>query len=245
MKKRKVVGTVIVSLFALLLIAAACFFRFSSTGYRISVPYRHSFIEIDDNIYINRDNSGSKDEFIALINVAKKRNTDFWGELQSEPIIILCDDKELLDRLGGDHDTLTIFFPAKQSYISISDEYCDIDVLAHEITHAELHCRLSAGTVNKIPSWFDEGLATQNDCREQYDLNAWNKKTDNGRNTIALEDMDEPTEFYAGTAEDRRFRYLNAKHEVADWIELHGREGLLDLISKLNNGIDFHVAYGK
>jgi hypothetical protein len=31
------------------------------------------------------------------------------------------------------------------------------------------------------------------------------------KNVIAPEDMDTPAEFYAGEAEDRRFRYLNAK----------------------------------
>ncbi len=245
MKKRQVIRTIVISLPVLLLIAIVCFFQFISTGYRISVPYRHSFIEIADNVYMNRDFNGDKDELITLISDAKKRNADFWGELQSDPVIIFCDNKKLLSRLGGDHDTLTVFFPSKQSYISVSDEYCNIDILAHEMTHAELHCRLSAKALDKIPSWFDEGLATQNDYREQYSLDEWIKQTDNGKNTVALKDMDEPSEFYAGTADDRRFRYLNAKHEVSEWMDVHKQEGLLKLIDKLNDGEDFKNAYGR
>lgn len=244
MKKRQVIKTIVVSLLVLLLITIIYFFQFISTGYRISVPYRHSFIEIDDNVYMNRDFSGNKDELITLISDAKKRDTDFWRELQSNPVIIFCDNKKLLSRLGGDHDTLTVFFPAKQSYISISHEYCNIDILAHEMTHAELHCRLSAKALDKIPSWFDEGLAVQNDYREQYGLDAWIKQTDNGKNAVTLEDMDEPSEFYAGTADDRRFRYLNAKHEVSEWMEVHKQQGLLELLDKLNDDEDFNTAYG-
>ena len=57
--------------------------------------------------------------------------------------------------------------------------------------------------------------------------------------------MDTPSEFYAGEAEDRRFRYLNAKHELAVWMAAHGRRGLLELLEELNAGAEFHAAYGR
>lgn len=243
-KKRQVIRTAAVLIIVLLTAAVLCFFRFTAAGYRISVPYSHSFTEIADNVYMNRDFSGNIGEVTAIIGNAEDRVSDFWGELQSRPVIIVCDNEKLLSRLGGDHDTQTLFFPSKQSYISVSDEYCNIDVLAHEMTHAELHCRLTAGALRNIPSWFDEGLALQNDHREQYSPQTWTVQTDNGKNTVALEDMDEPSEFYAGTAEDRRFRYLNAKHEVSGWLDINKRQGLSELIGKLNDGEDFHAAYG-
>lgn len=243
MKKRKILKALIIILPLILIIAGICFFQFSPTGYRMSIPYRHSFTEIDDNIYVNRDYLSCKDELNALVSEAKKRDTDFWGEMKSNPVIILCNDEKLISQLGGDHDTSTLLFPVKQSYISISDEYFNIDILAHEMTHAELHYRLSADVLGNIPTWFDEGIATQNDYREQYDLSTWNEKTDNGKNTVALEDMDEPSEFYAGTTDDRRFRYLNAKHEVNEWLKINNQQGLLDLIDSLNNGTDFYTAY--
>ena len=48
-----------------------------------------------------------------------------------------------------------------------------------------------------------------------------------------------PAEFYAGTSDDRRFRYVNAKHEVSEWMEIHGQNGLLELFDNLNDGEDF------
>ena len=57
--------------------------------------------------------------------------------------------------------------------------------------------------------------------------------------------MDTSAEFYAGEASDRRFRYLNAKHELSEWMAAHGQQGLLELIEKLNDGEDFGTAYGR
>ena len=104
---------------------------------------------------------------------------------------------------------------------------------------------MNMNALKRIPTWFDEGLATQNDYREQYGLEAWIEQTDNGKNALPLEDMDTGSEFYAGTVEDRRFRYLNAKHEVGIWMDTHQQKGLLALFDKLNNGEDFDIAYSK
>ena len=36
---------------------------------------------------------------------------------------------------------------------------------------------------------------------------------------------------------------MNAKHEVSKWLETHKRQGLMELINKLNNGEAFLIAY--
>ena len=214
----------------------------------MSVPYRSSFEKVSDHIYANKNYSGNIKEAIQLMEEALERDRAFFGELQctetTKTIVIICDDDKLLSKLGGDHDTKTSFDP-KKNYISVSDEYLNIDIIAHELTHAELHTRLNMNALKRIPTWFDEGLATQNDYREQYGLEAWIEQTDNGKNALPLEDMDTGSEFYAGTVEDRRFRYLNAKHEVGIWMDTHQQKGLLELFDKLNNGEDFDIAYSK
>ena len=214
----------------------------------MSVPYRSSFEKVSDHIYANKNYSGNIKEAIQLTEEALERDRAFFGELQctetTKTIVIICDDDKLLSKLGGDHDTKTSFDP-KKNYISVSDEYLNIDIIAHELTHAELHTRLNMNALKRIPTWFDEGLATQNDYREQYGLEAWIEQTDNGKNALPLEDMDTGSEFYAGTVEDRRFRYLNAKHEVGIWMDTHQQKGLLELFDKLNNGEAFDIAYSK
>ena len=244
-KKKKIILCCCISLILLLLLAAVCFFQFTPLGYRMTVPYRSSFEKAADHIYVNKNYSGDIKEAIQLTEEALERDRAFFGELQctetNTTFIIICDDDKLLSKLGGDHDTQTSY--AKKNYISVSDEYLNIDIIAHEFTHAELHTRLNMKALKSIPTWFDEGLATQNDYRKQYGLDAWIEQTDNGKNTVPLEDMDTGSEFYADPVEDRRFYYLNAKHEVSEWMEIHGQKGLLELFDNLNNGEDFNAAY--
>ena len=246
-KKGKMILSVIFSLILLIVAAAVWFLEFNPTGYRMSVSHRASFEKISDNVYVNRNYAGSRDEIIYLIDEAKLRAADFYGSLTcpDHTVIIICDDEKLLAKLGGDHDTHHItLFPVKRSYVSVSTEYLTVDVLAHELTHAELYERLSGKAFRRVPTWFNEGIALQNDYREQYGPEAWAEQTDNGKNIVAHEDMDTAAEFYSGTKEDRRFRYLNAKHDVAEWLEKHGLQGFMALLDRLNGGEDFSAAYG-
>lgn len=243
--KKKIIICCCISLILLLLLAAVWFFQFTPLGYRMSVPYRISFEKAADNIYVNKNYSGNIKEAIRLTEDALERDRAFFGELQctDTTIIIFCDDDKLLAKLGGEKDTITSNL--KKNYISVSDEYINIDIIAHEFTHAEMHTRLNTNALKGIPTWFDEGLATQNDYREQYSSEKWAEQTNNGKNALPLEEMDTGSEFYAGTVEDRRFRYLNAKHDVSVWLETHQQKGLLELFDKLNNGEDFDTAYFK
>ena len=222
-------------------------FQFTQFGYLTTVPYRSAFTEIASHVYINRNYAGDQQELFEMIEQAKDRVRTFFGDLhfQDETIFIICDDGKLTRKLGEDHGTVTVSFPVEANYICISDEYLELDILAHEITHAELRSRLSAKAQKAIPTWFDEGLALQNDYRESYSEAQWIAQTDNGKNTVAHEDMDTPAEFYAGEAADRRFRYLNAKHELDVWMKAHSQHGLLELLEKLNAGADFNTAYGR
>ena len=246
-KEKKVALSVIFSLILLIVAAVVWFFAFNPTGYRMSVSHRASFEKISDNVYINRNYTGSRDAITQLIDEAKSRVADFFGSLtcQDYTVMIICDDEKLLAKLGGDHDTHhATLFPVKRSYVSVSTEYLTGDVLAHEVTHAELYERLSGKAFRRLPTWFNEGIALQNDYREQYGPEAWAEQTDNGKNIVAHEDMDTAAEFYSGTKEDRRFRYLNAKHDIAEWLEKHGLQGFMALIDSLNGGEDFSAAYG-
>ena len=232
------IPTVLVAVVVLLL-------QFTRYGYLMTLQYRSAFVEIDEHVYINKDYAGDRQELMEMIGQAKDRVNNFFGGLsfQDNTIFIIYDDENLRRKIGEDHAAIIFSFPSEIRYICVSDEYLELDILAHEITHAELHARLSAEAQKTIPTWFDEGLAMQNDYRERYSEAQWTQQTNNGENAVALEDMDTPSEFYAGEAEDRRFRYLNAKHELDVWMTAHGQHGLLELLDRLNGGADFTTAY--
>ena len=243
-KKKRVL--LFITILLILAAVVVAMLQFTQFGYLKTVPYRSAFTEIAPHVYINRNYAGDRQDLLGMIEQAKDRVRKFFGDVrfQDETTFIICDDEKLTRRLGEDHGTVIISFPTEAYYICISDEYLELDILAHEITHAELRSRLSAEAQKAIPTWFDEGLALQNDYRERYSETQWIAQTDNGKNTVALEDMDTPAEFYAGEAEDRRFRYLNAKHELDVWMTAHGQHGLLELLDRLNGGADFNTAYG-
>ena len=222
-------------------------FQFTQSGYLMTVPYRSAFTEIEEHVYINKNYGGDKQKLIELIEQAEDRVYEFFGgvSFQDDTIFIIYDDEKLMRKIGEDHATVIVNFPSETRYICVSDEYLGLDILAHEITHAELHAHLSVEAQKKIPTWFDEGLALQNDYRESYSEAQWALQTNNGENAVALEDMDTPSEFYAGKTEERRFRYLNAKHELNVWMTSHGQQVLLELLEKLNDGADFNTAYGR
>ena len=242
-KKRVLLFITILLILAAVVVAV---FQFTQFGYLTTVPYRSAFTEIASQVYINREYAGDQQELLEMIEQAKDRVRTFFGDVrfQDKTIFIICDDEKLTRKLGEDHAAIIFNFPSEVRYICVSDEYLELDILAHEITHAELHTRLSAEAQKRIPTWFDEGIAMQNDYRERYSEAQWVEQTDNGKNAVALEDMDTPAEFYAGEAENRRFRYLNAKHELDVWMTSHGQQGLLKLLEKLNDGANFNTTYG-
>ena len=168
---------------------------------------------------------------------AEDRDREFYGELtyENETTIIINDNEKIQKKLGGGKDTFTYNLPERHDYISLSRENFNLDIVAHEITHAELHARLKHEVRMAMPVWFDEGIATQNDYREKYSAERWSEKTDNGKNLVPLNEMDESSEFYCKDDDERQFHYILAKHEVRKWMETNKREGLMDLIDRLNN----------
>ena len=118
-KEKKCILFIFFSLILLIISAAVWFFQFNPIGYRMSVPYRDSFEKISDNVYVNKYYTGNRDEIAALIYEAKARDAFFFGSLTclDNTTIIICDDEKLLAKLGGDHDTQTVLFPVKKSYI--------------------------------------------------------------------------------------------------------------------------------
>ena len=245
-KRKTIILTIILAVLVLLLAAAVYVFQFSGE-YRMTVPYRPNFEEIAPHIYMNKGNAMSREEALAVFEEAKARDTAFFGEMHclDDVTIILCDDARISKKIGT-KDTNTYLFPQKKDYICISNEYLNVDIVAHELTHAELHSHFTTGDAQRrMPSWFDEGIATQNDYREQYSAENWAEQTDNGKNATPLADMDTPAEFYAGEAEDRRFRYMCAKHEIAVWLENHSVEELLAVADGVNSGEDFDTLYFK
>ncbi|MBP5362448.1 MAG: hypothetical protein J6Y71_05420 [Ruminococcus sp.] len=245
-KTKKIIIAVVLTLILLLMGGAVYYFQFTGDGYLQSIPYRHGFQEIELNVYMNRENSLAPEEVTTITKQARDRVTEFFGEMRclDSVTIIICDDEKISKKIG-DKTTKTLAFPEKKDYISLSNEYCNVDVLAHEMTHAELHSHLSVDAQRNLPVWFDEGTATQNDYREKYSSENWAIKTDNGKNATPLDDMDTYKEFQCSDEQERQYHYICAKHELKEWIDSNSVQELIELVDNYNAGEDFYTLYCK
>lgn len=103
-----------------------------------------------------------------------------------------------------------------------------------KLDHAEFLARIGYWNRDKIPNWFDEGLAVQFDDR--YVETEWQTRTDNGRLAPDLDQMEI-------IKHNDWLGYATAKHEVRSWLDAVGQEGFWMLLQSIRNGDDFQETY--
>ena len=72
-KKKNIISYCIILLILLMLLSAVYYFQFTGLGYRISVPYRSSFENVSDGIYVNKNYAGNITDAIKLTEDALDR----------------------------------------------------------------------------------------------------------------------------------------------------------------------------
>jgi hypothetical protein len=221
------------------------FFGFTSVGYFVTIQFR-GYDEIRDKVYVDAGFPISNTEILSVLSEAEVRLNDFWGDVKSRPTIIISGNKNKLAKMGLKTSPALTTRIGTHSFVVVSSDGMNIDVMAHELTHAELYARLYAGKfplTPLVPSWFDEGVALQNDYREKYNEEEWKKETDNGKNIVDLSEIDTLPKFHAGDENERRYRYIISKHELSGWLDKHGIEGLISLVDGVNVGKAFNDLY--
>jgi len=123
----------------------------------------------------------------------------------------------------------------------VSGQGIDLDIIAHEISHAEFYERI--GFYNwsfKIPRWFDEGLAMQNDYRNYYSEDTLKVRSDNYRKLPGIKNFKAAGQFYEGSNEQVMLNFMTARHEIKNW---YSKQKLEKLITDLNSGKSFEEAF--
>lgn len=243
-RKHILIGIILI----FLILLAFYFIGFTGIGYMSTIQFR-GFTQIQDNVYIDQSYQKDSAEILSIIDEAKARVSDFWGEPEGKPTIIISGNQKKLAKLGWTGNpalTTTFVLGGAHSYVVVSPNGLNVDVAAHELTHAELHERLYKTKMFPsalVPIWFDEGVAMQNDYREKYNEDAWMVATDNGANITNFADLETAGQFFNKDNEIRSYNYIISRHEVNHWIERHGIEELITLINNVNAGKDFNGLY--
>jgi len=117
----------------------------------------------------------------------------------------------------------------------IGPEGRNVDVVAHEMLHGELHHRV--GWLQRwlqIPVWFDEGVAMQVDYRSRYDL-----PVEQIPSAASVRELTTFSKFQSGAVVSN---YARAKYVVASWLARIGEKSLYQRLERMRNGQSFEEA---
>jgi hypothetical protein len=238
--KKIIIRAFFVLLILIPVAALAHFIIFPQQSRSILIDY--SGFKKDGRLYFNTATPQNKtDSLKALIELANTRVANFWGEKKSDPKIIYCNKAVEFIRYSSAPAAPAITYLKLGSYIVLSADAVDLDIIAHEISHAEFYERVGFYTWSyKIPAWFKHGLAMQNDYRSYYSEDTLKIRSANFTSLPDIKSFKKDDEFYAGTHEQVMLNYMTAKHEFKNW---YTKEKLVTLIKDLNSGKSFKVAF--
>ena len=240
--KKIIRRTVFVFVIVIPISAFAHFIFFPQQTRSILIDY--SDFKKDGTLYFNINTPRNKVETAkSLIELASNRVAVFWGQKTCNPKYIYCEKVEDFKKFGSLYPVPALTHIKLGSYIVISNQGLDLDIIAHEISHAEFYERV--GFYNwsfKIPRWFDEGLAMQNDDRNYYSEDTLKLKSNNYKNLPDIKKLKSGKQFNEeGSREQIMLNFMTAKHEIKNW---YAKEKLARFIKDINSGKTFEEAFG-
>ncbi|MFF4193165.1 hypothetical protein [Nonomuraea sp. NPDC001831] len=171
---------------------------------------------------------------------AARRVTAFYGDRRSSPDLLVCLTEACYRRIGGGQERGVAVLNRS---VMLSPRGLDPVIASHEMSHVELHARLSSSA--EVPQWFDEGLAVvvSGDPRYLAPESASESASDpapdrclvapSGPLPVTLEEW-----LRAASADPAT--YARSACRVSRWLgENGGRAALLGLVTRLNAGEPF------
>ncbi|MBT1449782.1 hypothetical protein KJ365_02735 [Glaciecola sp. XM2] len=123
--------------------------------------------QIKPNVFIAKDDSRNIQE-LAFIEDATNRVSTTFGDMTATPIMILTLNKEQSANFFASETASSHFSPFNNCLV-IGPKGQNVDVVAHELVHAEVYARLGWLTqMLKMPRWFEEGVSLLVDLREPF-----------------------------------------------------------------------------
>ena len=237
-----IIRTFLVFIILIPIAAFAHFIIFPQETRSILIDY--SDFKKEGHIYFNASTQNNKiDSLKSLINQATIRIGNFWGQKTSNPKFIYCDNYDDFKKYCYNPSLPAVTYSKLGAVIVLSADAMDLDIIAHEFSHAEFYNRI--GFYNwtfKIPTWFDEGLAMQNDYRDYYSDDTLKVKSDNFKNLPDIKNFKSGGQFLAGSHDQIMLHYMTAKHEIKNW---YTKPKLDKFIKDLNSGKSFEEAFGQ
>lgn len=241
----------------LIVLAGSLFFLYPQIFYCELIAFSN-FKSTDGKVYFSPDiKSNQYKKLKGTVALAEMRVDSFYQGKKSTPKIIICQTPQQYQKYCSSTEGAgcSIGTPWGGSYVILSAQGMNTDVIAHEMSHIELLKRIGWWkTTTDIPQWFNEGLAlmldrrfvSENTPRDRYRAYRyeWRYYTRNGRDLVLLKDISTMREFFGGDQKHVMTAYMTAGMEVSYWLLLRKEAGLQRFIAKVQQGVPFEEAYG-
>lgn len=189
----------------------------------------------DGTLVERQINEVQRREVMALQERARSRIAGFLGAaaVQASPVVVFLDDPGALWPARYNRYASASFVGARACVV-VGPDGRNLDVVAHELMHAELFERVGPWQrAFSIPTWFDEGLAMQLDHREKYSL------PEPGVPTSSVRTLDSAAEFFVNSDPELTRHYAFAKAEIGKWLARVGPGRLAERLDRIKSGEDF------
>ena len=206
----------------------------------VSINYR-GLDEVAPGILAASDvTTGQRIDFVRLHAAAKTRIADTFGAPRSAPVIVVGSTEALRSLFPGSGAYASTIYVPYRSCVIVGPKGHDVDILAHEQLHAEIHDRVGHWSrLTQIPTWFDEGLAMQVDHRQRYVWPPHSGAVDSG----TVKQWTSRSQFFRGNDDELTHHYAMAREEVRLWLQRLGREHLYAFLERVRQGAEFLEAY--
>lgn len=199
-------------------------------------PQCYGLSGLGGGVYTDRDDTGYRQ----MIDAAGQRITAFYGGQEHHGRVLICASAACYDRIGGGAEKGRAL---PTGALMLSPAGATETIATHELSHLEFHERLGA-TRDRVPHWFDEGLAVLVSDDDRYLKPAG--EADRCRlpyeEAAAVVHTDWAAAAAATTADGTNRGYLQAACVVSHWTADHGGPpAVLHLITDLRAGKTFTV----
>lgn len=186
------------------------------------------------------DNPAAADQerYQQLAREARARIAATFGSTSAQPILVFFSRPEGFGPFRLNPYGSTPFIGSR-ACVLVGPQGQNVDVLAHELMHAELHHRVGyLQRFLEVPAWFDEGVAMQVDYRPRYALPL---EATPGEPVRSLSSF---SAFFSGDEQRIVRNYAAARRVVAGWLEKVGTASLYAHLERLRNGESFAQVIG-
>lgn len=236
MKKLVLIG---IGLAALVFTGTAL--AYSHVLFLLTLEYS-DFNNVSKNIYIDPAlEKNEYDNILTLLDKSKAIITNKYGAFTAMPVIVITGTQENAKKYGLGTFPGKAFAAPWEEYVVINHEVHDINLLAHELMHAQVRDTLGYWAYQtRIPTWFDEGVAMQVDHRDHYqiDYKSFSKVEIN-----RVKSLNSPSKFWTSSKEKDVKNYRAAKAAVQQMLAKHPPKTLYSMLSRIRQGEKFNKVF--